>query len=878
MERLKKSEMLEITGTLETVNEAIMNNHSGISAEAAVEALVQCQEKAVFLGKYLENLGGEPALLVKIIEEYCVNLYKEGLALSNGVSYKNQFDQIRIQLSQLKQGIQEEIPEDRTQIVFLPYKADMWDSMESIWRAAEEDETCDAFVIPIPYFERKHDGSLGTLHYEGGCFPRYVPVASWEDYQLEENRPDIIYIHNPYDGQNLVTSVHPAFYAEKLKRYTSKLVYIPYYVGVDVRAEKQFCVLPGTIYADRVILESEEIRYIYIEEFQKFEQETGCAGMQESAKKRFLALGSPKYDKVLLAEAEGLKIPKEWLPVIRKTDEIWKKVVFYNTSIGALLNQKEKMLEKIKSVLELFKSHKEDIALLWRPHPLLESTIRSMLPQLWEEYDAIVAQYRQEEWGIYDDSPDIDRAVVVSSAYYGDMSSVTALYGVTDKPVMIQIVAGELQKAGEVCQYLLNGNDKELLCITTYNNIVSTVSAVDTNTLKRDWLCEYPRFEEGLPVCAFSYTILKLGLKTFFAPRWYVNGNHLAVYDSSAGQFEYIPLQKNEGRLLDDAENNILKKWEWGESLYYSNSPKFQRIFCYQGSLFLAPSSYPAIVKVDMSTREVSYYSEFVDEVLRISDKQGRKESYAFGDAVHVGTKIYITCRWSDLLVEFDMETCKSSTIQLSRRGYGNHTVQYDGSCLWLFSNDNFAVTRWNPQNHESRIFNHYPEEIKEPPVWQSVAYFDGYMVALLGNHERLPLKIDVRTGVIYVADVLIEKMSVKEKILSLCTHRNRLYFVTTGNKIYELCEWDGESRSRDSFVTDIEERSLHRNLAKYYADTGISVITESMDFGLDDYIDAVAGGLKINRAGQVRVGAGKRIHEYLKWESGAAPWKVRGK
>ena len=41
-------------------------------------------------------------------------------------------------------------------------------------------------------------------------------------------------------------------------------------------------------------------------------------------------------------------------------------------------------------------------------------------------------------WGIYDDTPDIDRAIALSDAYYGDMSSVVELYKVTGKPIMIQ--------------------------------------------------------------------------------------------------------------------------------------------------------------------------------------------------------------------------------------------------------------------------------------------------------------------------------------------------------------------------------------------------------------------------------------------------------
>lgn len=61
-----------------------------------------------------------------------------------------------------------------------------------------------------------------------------------------------------------------------------------------------------------------------------------------------------------------------------------------------------------------------------------------MRPQLWSQYKEIVERYREEGWGIYDDSADMDRAVVLSDAYYGDESSVVQVYQTTGKPIMIQ--------------------------------------------------------------------------------------------------------------------------------------------------------------------------------------------------------------------------------------------------------------------------------------------------------------------------------------------------------------------------------------------------------------------------------------------------------
>ena len=151
-----------------------------------------------------------------------------------------------------------------------------------------------------------------------------------------------------------------------------------------------------------------------------------------------MGLGSPKVDKVLSTRKEDLVIPEEWMKVIRKPDGSWKKIIFYNTTVTALLQHNEQYLAKMRDVFRIFYENREEVALLWRPHPLMVSTLESMRPGLLEEYRGIVAEYRKAGWGIYDDTADMDRAVVLSDGYYGDGSSVVWLYQETGKPVMIQ--------------------------------------------------------------------------------------------------------------------------------------------------------------------------------------------------------------------------------------------------------------------------------------------------------------------------------------------------------------------------------------------------------------------------------------------------------
>ena len=145
-------------------------------------------------------------------------------------------------------------------------------------------------------------------------------------------------------------------------------------------------------------------------------------------------------DKVLGTQKEDVDVPEEWLKVIRKDDGSWKKIIFYNTSVSALLEHGEKMLEKMRDVFQVFWENRDEVALLWRPHPLIKATIESMRPQLWGEYEKIVEENKGAGWGIYDDTADLDRAIALCDGYYGDHSSVVRLCQEAGKLVMIQDV------------------------------------------------------------------------------------------------------------------------------------------------------------------------------------------------------------------------------------------------------------------------------------------------------------------------------------------------------------------------------------------------------------------------------------------------------
>lgn len=442
MRKYIKKQLKDILALMQQAHLQLKTDMEDRNREAAAALLEDCQSSAISVGNAIEEAEGNGTKAVRLLEDYCEKTYEihEGMLGNTGLSQSAACQELETLSAQIMQELDEEIP---TQIVavFLPYKASMWDALESVYEAAAADPLCEAYVIPIPYYDKKADGTLGQMHYEGKEYPPGVPVTDYQDFDFGKIHPDMIFIHNPYDEYNTVTSVHPFFYSKNLKKMTDMLVYIPYFVlgkinpcnAQEVQGMAHFCKLPGVVNADRVIVESEDMRQAYISVLTQFMgPET-----KERWEEKILGLGSPKYDKVRSLPKQE-ELPEEWKNLIYRKDGTRKKVVLYNIGVTGLLEHGEALIKKMESVFKTFEEQKDEIVLWFRPHPLIEATIQSMRPGLSDEYQKVFREYQEAGWGILDTSTELERAIRQSDAYYGDPSSLVHLCQEAGMPVMIQ--------------------------------------------------------------------------------------------------------------------------------------------------------------------------------------------------------------------------------------------------------------------------------------------------------------------------------------------------------------------------------------------------------------------------------------------------------
>lgn len=405
--------------------------------------LTQCQEYAITFGEQVENIMVDNESTVSLLEEYCELVFQ----LHQLIEQREEIDAegVYILFQEQIQNIRIELEKEhhwKKKIVFLIDKASRWGSLEKFWNTAKEDAECVVSVIAIPYIYRRMDGTIIETHYERELLPDVIEAMDCEQCDLEKYHPDVIFINSPYDSYNYFTTIHPDFYSSKLVEYTEKLIYVPWFSITELTREDErgwqsmqhFVTMPGVVNADKVYVQSEQMKETYIDYL------TDWAGEETREEwRQKIACIEPKYVSVENSTEVSLnKLPDTWRKKLFKKDGSRKKIVLYTVSGTGFIEYGMQAAEKLRYVLRTFKDNRENIVLIWYPDKSIEEALRFTHLELWKEYEAIVQNYQQEDWGIYAEEIDEQTAVNICDAYYGDPCKLSQAVVVAKKPVMLQ--------------------------------------------------------------------------------------------------------------------------------------------------------------------------------------------------------------------------------------------------------------------------------------------------------------------------------------------------------------------------------------------------------------------------------------------------------
>ena len=302
-------------------------------------------------------------------------------------------------------------------VVFLPYYESTWDSLESVWEAFKNDPLFITQITIIPI-----NRNIGTDHkiiYKDYLSEKGIPHVHYEIYNFEKDKPDIVFINQPYDGVNI-----EKFMSHNIRSHVGMMVYIPYaaYMHVNFPKEKHIdemkrhTELPIHNFSDMII--------------------TGGITFANAFKKiskngyKIIVLGSPKYDLLYkqLKNKAGYNNKTEWEIKINGKITFMLNTRYESLHAHDVLNNTPAWF----TYLINFIKNDDNLALIWRPHPLTFNFLDKITQPLKKLFDMI--QSGRIENIILDDSENASSAFMYSNAVLSELSSLISSSIYLNKP------------------------------------------------------------------------------------------------------------------------------------------------------------------------------------------------------------------------------------------------------------------------------------------------------------------------------------------------------------------------------------------------------------------------------------------------------------
>lgn len=272
-----KQQLRNMVGTLGRA-EAVLDSRIRKKDDDSLGSLFEdMQNAAIEIGNTIELVEGEGTETVKRLEEYCELIWQYMVE----TELKERFRIGRLlagKRGEVMSTLETEFAGD-IDVVFLLCKASGWKNMEHFYIVAEEKAEC--CLMMAPYIKYSSDGTENEIR-ESELLPESVKAEAYEDYDLEEEKPDIVFVDGPYwrteEGGNA-----PGYDFMKIRKNAGLLIYAPFYKeeqenesgdyadGALAEVCARDCMSPQVQQSDIILVPSKEIGEAYIDALKQME-------------------------------------------------------------------------------------------------------------------------------------------------------------------------------------------------------------------------------------------------------------------------------------------------------------------------------------------------------------------------------------------------------------------------------------------------------------------------------------------------------------------------------------------------------------------------------------------------------------------------------
>ncbi len=411
------------------------------------------QQLAADLGTLVENVKGTDrectVKLVGSLQALCDALWEEyseikdkiengngDVALSCGLG--NGFAKSKDALNKAIQSVNDNIL-SRKEVLFLAIGTKEWSAFECLYEKELKTPDTDVYVVPLPVMKKSFDGMINMTDDEIvesahlNEYPENVECTDFREYDLGMHAPDRVYIQNPYDEVNPCLTVPPYFYASNVRKYADEVVYVPIAPtsefsendGCDMYNLGHYVTAPGVICADKVIVQSDNIKRLYVDALTSF------AGKDTA---------DVWEDKIVVAESEKNPVDAKKCADkgVGETQNSRKKKLLVCIGANELVESKERSVPLAEALNKKFKvledaADKIEVSLVFYPED----------KRLWQEVDESLSKEvfeiidRANMHFISSKPQDADKIAQEFDAYYGSPSPFVPAFSISGKPVMI---------------------------------------------------------------------------------------------------------------------------------------------------------------------------------------------------------------------------------------------------------------------------------------------------------------------------------------------------------------------------------------------------------------------------------------------------------
>ncbi len=329
--------------------------------------------------------------------------------------------------------------------------------------------------------------------------------------------------------------------------------------------------------------------------------------------------------------------------------------------------------------------------------------------------------------------------------------------------------------------------------------------------------------------CSYIASLEKYSSKIrLFGDLTYINGklviapmsaDDFVIYDLEMKSVKYLPIQNPE-------KHN-----------YINN--KFFTVVPFEEYVYFIGHWYPAIVKLDLATEEITYYDDWIKEIENIEEDFFR-HNYCIKDE-----NIILPCSRTNKVMMFNTKNGKYNFLNIASQERKYAGIIYDGTNYWLTPRyDNIVVKcNFDTGNYEEFIIEENGKEFIQRELSYGQSFLVGQYIVILPLYDYPICVIDTTTGSL---KTISSEWAIKKDYLMVApirggfVYQNQLYVSNSYNsELYILDFHDFAFKKIGLNTSDVfkycsKDKSLLENLK---IDFGKEILFENTERDLDSLI-----------------------------------------